>query len=441
MFEEEIRRKIGDFRELGWPAYVPRHGRVLMADRMVSTVVGARRAGKSFRALQMAHEMVERGELASLEQVCPVDFDNPILSGMQARDLGLIQSTLLKMSAGLGLKTPLVFILDEIHKVAGWEQYVIDLSRNPHWKVIVTGSSSKLLRGDLATELRGKALSSTVYPLSFSEFLAFKGCGPRANSTQERADIQRHFEEYLSWGGYPALVPLDNLTKEGLLREYFDTMILKDIIQRSNVSKPRDCVELYRHVLSGIGKPHTLKSAYEHLRLCGCATSRDAVRDYLGWAEDAWLLFIVPIHSDSHKEQERNYKKLYCIDWGLAVRNSRVWDGSYSRAFENMIFLHLRRTFARVGYYRTRAKRQEVDFLATGHQGQPVLAIQVCMDISARDTLQRELDPLVSTARYFGIRENMILTLNQEDRFEQGGVTVHARPAWRWLLEQGEAEP
>jgi predicted AAA+ superfamily ATPase len=66
------------------------------------------------------------------------------------------------------LKTHLLFVLDEIHKISGWEEYVIDLSRNPNWKVIVTGSSSKLLKYDIATELRGKAVSSTLYPLSFS---------------------------------------------------------------------------------------------------------------------------------------------------------------------------------------------------------------------------------------------------------------------------------
>jgi hypothetical protein len=58
------------------------------------------------------------------------------------------------------------------------------------------------------------------------------------------------------------------------------------------------------------------------------------------------------------------------------------------------------------------------------------------MDISMPDTLRRELEPLIATARYFNIKENLIITLQQEKRFQQDGVTVHAIPASRWLRGQ-----
>ena len=68
-------------------------------------------------------------------------------------------------------------------------------------------------------------------------------------------------------------------------------------------------------------------------------------------------------------------------------------------------------------------------------RGKPVLAIQVSMEISHQDTLRRELEPLVSTATYFGTQENLIITVNQERRFDEGGVVVHALPAWQWMLQ------
>ncbi|MCK4306186.1 MAG: ATP-binding protein [Candidatus Eisenbacteria sp.] len=434
MIEEELQRKAQDFRELGLPAYVPRAGRVHLVDNMVSTVVGARRAGKSFRVLQIADELIKEGVIKSLDQVCPVDFDNPIISSMRAQDLKLIQSTFLKISPELGLKTPIIFLLDEIHKIVGWEEYAIDLSRNRYWRVVVTGSSSKLLKEDMATELRGKAISSTVYPLSFAEYLKFNGFHYSYSSTKGQADARRLFEDYLRWGGYPAIPATDEYSRDVLLREYFDTMILKDIIQRHDVSKPQQCIQLYYYLLSNIGKPHTLKSAYEFLKQGGYATSRDAVRDYLKWAQDAWLLYAVPIFSDSVKKQQRNYRKIYCIDWALALRNSLVWDGSHACAFENMVFVHLLRNHPRVHYYLTRAKRQEVDFLVIDDRGDAVLAIQVCVDISAQDTLRRELEPLVSVAKYFGTKENLIITLNQQAEFEEDRVVVRAIPAWKWML-------
>jgi len=434
MIEREIERKIEDFRELGIPDYIPRESRLQLVGNMVSTIIGARRAGKSFRAMQAADELIAQKVLRSINQICLLDFDNPILSNMNATDLKLIQDTFLKLNPDFELTTPLLFILDEIHKISNWEEYVIDLSRNPNWKVIVTGSSSKLLRDDIATELRGKAISSTIYPLTFSEFLEFKGFGYKPGSTKGQAETRRLFDEFLKWGAYPALTGVEEYTKEALLREYFDTMILKDIIQRHNVSKPQQCIYLYNYLLSNISKSHTIMSAFRYLKQAGFNTSRDAVRAQVHWAEDSWLLSNISIYSDSLKKQERNYKKIYAIDWGLANKNSLIWDGAYSRAFENMVFIHLYQKWHRIHYYLTKKKRQEVDFIAVDANGRPGMAVQVCMDIDQKNTLKRELEPMISTAKYFGIKENLLITYNQEKDFHRDGVLVKAIPAWKWLL-------
>jgi len=434
MVKEEIHRKIADFRDIGIPEYFPREAPVHLADRMVATIIGARRAGKSFRSLQVADDLIAQGTVPDTRHVCPVDFDNPILGTLEASELRQIQSVFLEATPECDLNTPAVFVLDEIHKIRGWESYVIDLSRNPNWKVIVTGSSSKLLRDEIATELRGKSVSSTVYPLSFTEFLKFRGFTHSPASTKGQAEAARLFDDYLTWGAYPAVALADEPLREALLREYFDTMILRDVIQRYNVSKPMHCTQLYRHLLSNIAKPHTLQSAYAHLKQAGHATSRDSVRDYLRWAEDAWLMCTVPIYSHSQKEQERNYKKVYCIDWALAVRNSNVWDGSFARALENLVYLHLRRSFDRLYYYLTRSKRQEVDFIAVDNRGNPALAVQVCSDLSSPETVEREVAPLAAAVRFFGIPEAVVVTRNEERTLEYDGTRIAAIPAWKWLL-------
>ena len=93
MVEQEIERKIEDFKSLGIPRYIPRDGRLRLVDNMVSTVIGVRRAGKSFRALQAADEMIRQKVVRSIDQVCLIDFDNPVLSNMKPPDLPLIQNT------------------------------------------------------------------------------------------------------------------------------------------------------------------------------------------------------------------------------------------------------------------------------------------------------------------------------------------------------------
>jgi uncharacterized protein len=435
MFDREIERKIADFRELGLPEYVPRKGEIHQLLHMISAIIGARRSGKSYRLVQVADEMIKNGILPSINHVCAIDFDNPVLSEMKAADLTLIQKVFLKINPEFSLKTPVLFILDEIHKVPGWENYVIDLSRNRHWRVMVTGSSSKMLHGDVATELRGKAITSVIYPLTFSEFLSFNGVAKKPRSTGDEAAHMRLFDEFLRWGAYPALPATPVHMKEAVLRQYFDAMILRDIIQRYEVSKPGACMAAMRYCVSNIAKPFTVKSLTAVVRDSGHAVGRETVAEYIRWAEDAWLLFSVPVFSASLKELERNYKKLYCIDWGLAQQNSAFWDGTFSRSLENAVFIHLKQRFSRVHYCLTREKRQEVDFIAVDDTGKVALTVQVCMDISDNRTLNREIEPLVPVAHYYGCHENIIVTGNQEKRIEVEGVRIHAMPAWRWLLE------
>ena len=66
--------------------------------------------------------------------------------------------------------------------------------------------------------------------------------------------------------------------------------------------------------------------------------------------------------------------------------------------------------------------------------GRPGLAVQVSMDIGQENTLIRELEPMISTAKYFGIKENLLITYNQEKDFHRDGIHVKAIPAWKWLL-------
>ena len=244
------------------------------------------------------------------------------------------------------------------------------------------------------------------------------------------------FDAYLRSGGYPALVNLDDYAATAVLREYFDTMILKDVIQRYDISKPRQCIHLYRYLLSNIGKPFTLQSLHRFLKQAGFATSRDTLRDLVGWAADSWLIFSVPLYSDSVKEQDRNYKKLYAIDWALAAANSSVWDGSLSRSLENMVFLHLHRQSHRVHYYLTKSKRQEVDFIAVDGNGHPAAALQVCLDVIHDKTMNREMEPLISAAKYFGIKNNYIITRSFENSIKVDGVNVKILPAWKWMMEE-----
>ena len=99
-----------------------------------------------------------------------------------------------------------------------------------------------------------------------------------------------------------------------------------------------------------------------------------------------------------------------------------------------MVFINLSRMWHRVHYYLTRKNRQEVDFIVIDESGRPAMAVQVCMNLRNEETLKRELEPLIATANYFNIKENIIVTYNEEKIFSDQGVSVKAVPAWKWLM-------
>ena len=229
---------------------------------------------------------------------------------------------------------------------------------------------------------------------------------------------------------------LDEKLRDTILNEYFDTMLLKDIIERYNVSKPQQCVYLLRFLLSNISKPFTQSSAYEALKSTGMPTSKDSVADYIDWARDSFLCYTIPLLSGSIKEQTRNYQKLYAIDWALSSANNWVWDGRHSRSLENMVFLQLLRSGKKINYYLTREKRQEIDFVVSNNNGKVEYLIQACWSLSDKTVVKRETEPLSIAMEYFGLSEATIVTSNESDEIKLGPGTIKAVPAWKWLLEK-----
>jgi predicted AAA+ superfamily ATPase len=125
---------------------------------------------------------------------------------MRAADLRRIDEVFL----GLIQAAPgdrLIFVFDEIHRIEGWEFFALRLNRNPNWRVIVTGSSADLEEDKVGRQLRGKTLTMRLYPLSFREFLRFRGQEPdrREFSTLDTARLSRLFGEYITTGSYPAM--------------------------------------------------------------------------------------------------------------------------------------------------------------------------------------------------------------------------------------------
>src|SRR3990167_2677023 len=150
----------------------------------ILVITGIRRCGKSVFSY-----LVERnGKFAY------INFDDERLAGLKSEELDKI------MEAFYGLYGEVKYIiLDEIQNIAGWELFVNRLRRTK--KIILTGSNSNLLSGELSSDLTGRYIDIKLFPFSFKEFLKFRGFElSKAYTAEEKAKIMNYLQEYLKIG-------------------------------------------------------------------------------------------------------------------------------------------------------------------------------------------------------------------------------------------------
>jgi len=137
--------------------------------------------------------------------------------------------------------------------------------------IYVTGSSSHLLSREIATGLRGRSVSFEVFPLSFPEFLAFRGSAHQPYSRSSEARMAAALDEYLATGGLPEVVLADEDLRQRILKEYVDLVFYKDLVERYRVGNPLVMRQLLRHCLES---PASLFNAHKLYQTSGRRASR-----------------------------------------------------------------------------------------------------------------------------------------------------------------------
>ena len=147
--------------------------------------------------------------------------------------------------------------LDEIQNIPEWERWVRGRSETENLKIIITGSSSRLLSREVGAKLTGRHVSFEIFPLSFPEFLRFKGLtvGSKAEYFEQKPVIRNLFAEYRQYGGFPEVVlrkePED---KELLLKQYFEDILHRDVVSRNEIRDTLTLQNLATFLLTNIGR-------------------------------------------------------------------------------------------------------------------------------------------------------------------------------------------
>ena len=384
---------------------------------LVKVITGLRRCGKSYLLFTLFHDFLlnEGVEENHIIEIALDDLDNLELRNPQSL-LSYVRSRLVdgKMH---------YVILDEIQLVPNFVEVLNSLLHDRNVDVYVTGSNSRLLSSDIATEFRGRGFVIQLYPLTFSEFLpAYDG------------DKDDAWEEYYTYGGLPLVMNIDgDKGKSDYLSNLYETVYLADVKERHGIRNSSEFKELIQVMASVVGFPvnplklsNTFKSE-KHSKIASSTISR-----YLDYLTDAFIMEKALRYDIKGKKYIGTLSKYYFTDLGIrnAILGFRQQEENH--IMENVIYNELvsRGYKVDVGHVLVRTtdkngntvrKSLEVDFVV--NDGSNRYYIQSALDMPSEEKVEQETRVLAEIPDSF---KKIIVVRNRIKlkRDEKGIVTM-----------------
>jgi predicted AAA+ superfamily ATPase len=400
-------------------------------DKKATILIGVRRCGKSTFMHQILSRLMADG--ISKDNILYINFFDDRLANLNSNGLDKVLEAFYLIHPGLKPREKIYCFFDEIQVISGWEAFVDRVLRTENCEVYLTGSSAKMLSKEIATQMRGRALSWELFPFSFQEHLdhlKVKSNLPAA--TRDRLRIQQAYTSFFEQGGFPEVFGIDKHLRVRIHQEYFNSILFRDLIERHDISHPRAVVDLARRLMENVASLYTLNGLTNYLKSLGHKVPKNSVAEYLSWFEDAFFLFTVRIFSASYGKSNSNPKKIYCIDHALIRSVTSGILVNSGHLLENIVFIALRRLNVSIYYYKTSAK-QEVDFLIQDQQ-RKLRLIQVCETLANPVTRQREISALQSAMNELGLSEATLVTRDESEQVTIEKNIIEIVPVWQFLL-------
>jgi len=429
---EILRQKILDAEAAPIPPFTPRDIHVPAVANKAIAVIGMRRSGKTTFMWQVLASRLAAG--MPREGILYFSFDDERLVDLQASHLNLLLEEYYRLHPEWRDGKRALFLLDEIQMVPGWEKFARRILDTENLELYFSGSSARLLSRKVASSMRGRAMEALVFPFSFREYLRHHRREipqPQRATKAQRSALRQDLEIYLWVGGFPEAQGASQRDRQELLRGYVDVVLLRDVVERYGVTQPHALRQLVRHLLAHAGGLFSVHRFHNSLRSQGFRIAKDTVHAYLGYLEDAFLVYSLWLVTDSERRRLSNPRKIYPVDPALIPIFDRSGRLQPSKALETVVFLELLRRGAEVGYVRTR-EGLEVDFLARWPSGRLEL-IQVCAEVQDASTLEREVQALLAAAKEFPRASLKVLSLAPET-LQRLPNSIQGHDASLWLL-------
>ncbi len=348
-----------------------------IGNHIIKVLIGARRSGKSTILKQIIDSLVEDG--ISQKNIIWINFE--LSDYFEIDDINKLEKYISTRLEGVEGKVYLFF--DEIQIIPQWEKLINSYFAKEIYDIYITGSNSKLLSGEFASYLSGRYVELDIFPFSFKEYVDYH------NITN---DFKTHFYKFLEDGGMPSTFDYAQDNKKLVMLDLYNSIVLKDIIQRHNVANVDLLDRIMRFVMYNIGQPFSANKIHKRLKQDLVNVSVNTIYKYLKFFENACLIYQVKREDLQGKKILKYDEKYYVCDLGFrqAIIGNNQRD--ITRVIENIVYMELLRR----GYEITIGKvgNLEVDFVCK-KQNSPIY-IQVSYLLASEETIEREFKPLKS---------------------------------------------
>lgn len=382
---------------------------------LIKVITGIRRCGKSVLLQQIKEELLAEG--IREDQILYLNFEDYDFSFIQSgKDLHEY------VKEQLTEKQKYYLFFDEIQTVSEFERVINSLRTKFDVSIFITGSNGKLLSGELATYLSGRYVSFLVMPFSFREMCEIRKVQPES-ATEEM------LLEYMEWGGMPQRFQLtDQEQVKTFLRDVYDTIVLRDIVQRAGIRDVDVFNRLIEYLACNPSQTVSVKSISDYFMSVERKISRETIYNYLENITASMIMRKVSRYDVRGKCILTKMEKYYLTDTGLGrVRNSG-FKLEMGALLENIIYNEL---IVR-GYdvYVGKTRKSEVDFVAV--RGNEKEYYQVAYYLYDQKVIDREF------GAFREIEDNYpkyVISLDKMD-FSRDGI-IH-KNAVRFLTEESE---
>jgi len=275
-----------------------------------------------------------------------------------------------------------VFV-DEVQQIEEWEKAVISLFSEDVADIYLAGSNSNLLSPELATLLGGRYIELKIFPLTYAEFLIFRG---------KNTDTEAEFSNFLEYGGMPGIHHLH--WERDIIYEYlnavYNTIVLKDIVQRHNIRNVAFLEKIIQYIFSNISNIFSAKRVVDFLKKERRKTNIETVYNYIHFLEEALIIYRVPRYDIKGKRLLEVREKYFVCDIGLrhAILGYRKQD--INQLLENILFIELKKRNYKI--FVGQLGNQEIDFMVEKEDRRAY--VQVTYLMASESTVEREVSSL-----------------------------------------------